>query len=450
VSAVARSIREYGFKVAIVVDADGVIICGHTRYKAALQLGLREVPVHIADNLTPAQVKAFRIADNQLASLSEFDTDLLSAELAQLKALEYDLSVLGFESDELLELLSSVGNAGLVDPDAIPTAVGQAVSQRGDLWILGEHRLLVGDSSSADDLDRLLNGAPVHLVNTDPPYNVKVEPRSNNAFVVGETTFHPVPESSGRRDQPVRATTQQLRARDRPLKNDCVSDADFTVMLGAWFGNIARVLIPGGGFYIWGGYANIENYPPVLRATGLYFSQTIIWDKQHPVLTRKDFMGAHEWSFYGWKEGAAHRFFGPANIPDLWHVKKVSPQAMIHLTEKPVELAARAMQYSTRRGENVLDLFGGSGSTLIAAEQQGRKAFLMELDELYADTIVMRFQTFTGKQAILERTGQTFEQVRAAALQPAPGLPSSNTAVGEPPPVIESEPLSTVEVPAAS
>jgi DNA modification methylase len=139
-----------------------------------------------------------------------------------------------------------------------------------------------------------------------------------------------------------------------------------------------------------------------LKDCGLYFSQAIIWDKQHPVLTRKDYMGAHEWCFYGWKEGAAHRFFGPANVTDLWSVKKVNPQSMVHLTEKPVELAARAIQYSSRPGEHVLDLFGGSGSTLIAAEQTGRKAFLVELDPLYVDVIVQRFANFSGKRA--ERT----------------------------------------------
>jgi len=137
----------------------------------------------------------------------------------------------------------------------------------------------------------------------------------------------------------------------------------------------------------------------VLKATGLYFSQAIIWDKQHPVLTRKDFMGAHEWCFYGWREGAAHQFYGPNNVPDLWHVKKINPQSMIHLTEKPVELAARAMQYSSRQGENVLDLFGGSGSTLIAAQQTGRREYLMELDPPYCDVIVERFEAFTGQRA---------------------------------------------------
>jgi DNA modification methylase len=173
-----------------------------------------------------------------------------------------------------------------------------------------------------------------------------------------------------------------------------VTDEEFDRLLDAWFGNIARVLLPGHGFYIWGGYANCGNYPPFLKKHKLYFSQAVIWDKQHPVLTRKDFMGAHEWCFYGWKEGAAHRFFGPNNATDLWHIKKVNPQSMIHLTEKPVALAVQAIQFSSQRGENVLDLFGGSGSTLMGCEQTGRRAFLMELDELYTDVIRRRWAEF--------------------------------------------------------
>jgi DNA modification methylase len=159
------------------------------------------------------------------------------------------------------------------------------------------------------------------------------------------------------------------------------------------------VLQPGRAFYIWGGYSNLGNFPPVLKAHQLYFSQGIIWVKEHPVLTRKDYMGNFEIGYYGWREGAAHQFFGPNNAVDVWSVKKVNPQSMVHLTEKPVELATRAMQYSSRPGENVLDLFGGSGCTLIAAEQMGRKALLMELDPLYCDVIVSRFERFTGKKA---------------------------------------------------
>lgn len=194
-------------------------------------------------------------------------------------------------------------------------------------------------------------------------------------------------------------TTPKLRAKDRPLKNDFVSEEEFERLLYAWFGNLARVLLPARSFYIWGGYANCVNYPPVLKATSLYFSQAIIWDKMHPVLTRKDFMGAHEWCFYGWREGAAHQFFGPNNATDLWSIKKVNPLNMVHLTEKPAELAARAIEYSSKPGENIRDLFGGSGSTLIAAEQTGRRAFVMELDPLYTDVIIQRFESFTGQKA---------------------------------------------------
>jgi DNA modification methylase len=187
--------------------------------------------------------------------------------------------------------------------------------------------------------------------------------------------------------------------------NDFVSKEAFERLLYAWFGNLARVLLPGRSFYAWGGYANCANYPPVLAGCGLYFSQAIIWVKGQPVLTRKDFMGEHEWCFYGWRQGAGHQFFGPNNVTDVWHVQKISPQRMVHLTEKPVELARRAIEYSSQPGENVLDLFAGSGSTLIAAEQLGRRAFLMELDPLYCDVIVRRWEHFTGRRAT--REGQT-------------------------------------------
>jgi DNA modification methylase len=403
VDAVAASIQAFGFRQPIVVDEDGVIIVGHTRFKAALKLGLEKVPVHVAVGLSPAQAKAYRIADNQTATLSAWDDYKLPIELAQLQALDFDLNLTGFSGDELLRLLGSGENEGRTDPDAIPEPPDEAITQPGDLWLLGKHRLLCGDSSKAEDVDRLLDGAAIHLVNTDPPYNVKVEPRSNNAIAAGLSSFagatHHQSLDVARHPEKSQPTTKKLRAKDRPLANDFVSEDEFDRLLKAWFGNLARVLLPGRAFYIWGGYANCANYPPVLKATGLYFSQAIIWDKQHPVLTRKDYMGAHEWCFYGWKEGAAHRFYGPANATDLWAVKKVNPQNMVHLTEKPVELAARAMEYSSKRGENVLDLFGGSGSTLIAAEQTGRRAFLMEVDPLYADVIVQRFEQFSGQKA---------------------------------------------------
>ncbi len=431
IDAVAKSIQEFGFRVPIVVDGDGVIIAGHTRLKAAEKLGLAEVPVHVARELTPDQVKALRIADNKLHELSSWDMELLPIELADLQGVDFDLSLLGFSAEDLTALLAPEGTAGLTDPDEVPAPPDAATTVPGDVWVLGNHRLMCGDSGNAEHLDRLLAGAQIHLVNTDPPYNVKVEPRSNNAIAAGITSFsrredlqcershsergkkdrerlarkqtHHQKMDLARHPEKAQPTTRKMRAKDRPLANDFVSDDEFNRLLAAWFGNIARVLIPGGGFYIWGGYANCANYPPVLEACELYFSQAIIWIKEHPVLTRKDFMGNHEWCFYGWREGAAHRFFGPNNVPDTWSVKKVNPNAMVHLTEKPVELARRAMEYTSRPGENVLDLFGGSGSTLIGAEMTGRRAFLMELDPLYCDVIVQRWEKFTGRKA--ERLG---------------------------------------------
>ncbi len=261
-------------------------------------------------------------------------------------------------------------------------------------------------NDKAVDVDRLLDGADIHLVNMDPPYNVKVEPRSNNAIAAGVSSFA-APEAKHhqkfdveRHPEKPNATHKKMRAKDWPLENDFVSDEEFERLLMAWFGNASRVLLPGRGFYIWGGgYANCANYPAALKQNALYFSQAIIWVKEHPVLTRKEFMGNHEWCFYGWKEGAAHQFLGPNNATDVWSVKKVNPNQMVHLTEKPVELAVRAIQYSSREGENVMDLFGGSGSSLIACEQTARKAFLMELDALYCDVIVKRWEEFTGRKA---------------------------------------------------
>jgi DNA modification methylase len=405
VDAVAASLREFGFRQPIVVDADGLIIVGHTRWKAAQKLGLEMVPVHVATDLSPAQIKAYRIADNQTAQLADWDFELLPIELAELQSMDFDLSLLGFGQDELIGLLNPDLKQGQCDPDDVPEPPDEATTQAGDIWILGDHRLLCADSSKPSDVDRLLDGATIHLVNTDPPYNVKVEPRSNNAIAAGLSSFggpkHHQSLDLARHPKKSKPTNRKLRAKDRPLANDFVSNEAFDDLLHAWFGNIARVLEPGRIFYIWGGYANCGNYPPVLKACELYFSQAIIWVKEHPVLTRKDFMGNHEWCFYGWREGAAHVFLGPNNAIDVWSIKKISPQMMVHLTEKPVELAARAMRYSSRPGENVLDLFGGSGSTLIAAEQSGRRAFLMELDALYCDVIVERWERFTGRKAKL-------------------------------------------------
>ena len=318
VDAVIASIKEFGWRQPIVVDGEGMIVVGHTRHKAALKMGLQQIPVHVATDLTPAQVKAYRIADNQTASIAQWNYDLLPLEILALKDLDFDVNLLGFDQEELSRLMSGDMAQGLVDPDEIPAPPDEATTKAGDLWLLGDHRLLCGDSSNPQHVDRLMNGRSVQLVNTDPPYNVKVEPRSNNAIAAGLSSFqttHHQKLDVERFPGKAKPTGKKLRAKDRPLANDFVSDQEFDRLLDAWFGNIARVLEPGRGFYIWGGYANVANYPPFLEKHGLYFSQAIIWNKLHPVLTRKDYMGAHEWCFYGWKEGAGTSSSAPTTSP---------------------------------------------------------------------------------------------------------------------------------------
>jgi len=255
IDAVAKSIQAFGFKVPILIDADGVIIAGHTRLRAARKLGLKEVPVIRATDLTPDQVKALRIADNKVATLTSWDMELLPIELADLQSVDFDLSLLGFSAEDLSAIMAPAGNEGLTDPDDVPGPPDAATTVPGDIWVLGNHRLMCGDSSKPADLDRLLGGQQIHLVNTDPPYNVKVEPRSNNAIVAGLSSFA-LPGKADQHDQQSadlnrypeksRATHKKLRAKDRPLINDFMTDEAFEKMLDAWFGNIARVLKPGG------------------------------------------------------------------------------------------------------------------------------------------------------------------------------------------------------------
>ena len=423
---VAASIRRFGFQQPVVAKRSGELVAGHTRWKAAKSLGLVEIPVVWFEG-TDLDATAYAIADNRTHEFATWDDAALAAILEALRkedALE-GVGYTGDEIDALILQLDEVCNPGEIVEDVPPEPPDKATTQRGDLWILGKHRLYCGDSSNAEDLDRLVAGEPIHLVNMDPPYNVKVEPRSNNAIAAGLSSFTPEKQTHhqaldlARNPGKAKGTTRKMRAKDRPLANDFLPADEFERILLAWFQNASRVLEPGRSFYIWGGYANLANYPGALRASGLYFAQAIIWNKLHPVLTRKDFMGAHEWCLYGWKEGAGHEFFGPNNATDLWEVKKVPHTSMVHLTEKPVELARRAIEFSSRPGENVLDLFGGSGSTLIGAEMTGRRAYLMELDPLYCDVIVQRWEKFTGRKA--ERVGSNAVAEEKAATRVAAG-----------------------------
>lgn len=450
VAKIAESMREYGWTQPILVDETDMILAGHGRRLAALLINEPHAPVIIKTGLSEAQKRAYRMADNRLTLDGEWDQEAVEREMRWLADQDFNLALTGFELDEIDMFMADEVRQ---DDPVAPEPPDEPTTRFGEIWVLGDHRLMCGKSEEPDALDALLAGAPIHLLNTDPPYNVKVEPRSNNAIAAGVTSFSRREDlqcmrSKSERGQKDRArllkrkdgkaiaasdsrgmhhqgfdlaphaskskATGKMRAKDRPLDNDFLTDEEFAELLLAWFTNASRVLLPGRSFYIWGGYANIANYPSALQAAQLYFSQSIIWVKEHPVLTRKDFMGNHEWAFYGWREGAGHVWYGPNNATDVWMVKKVSPQSMIHLTEKPVELALRAIQYSSRPKENVLDLFGGSGSTLIGCENSGRHCYMMEQDPAYCDVIIERWQKLSGQKAVLEGDQTTFEEAADA------------------------------------
>ncbi|HEX5136363.1 MAG TPA: DNA methyltransferase [Planctomycetota bacterium] len=417
-------LKEIGYADALLAyQKDGrLVLCdGHLRASLDPE---QTVPVLVLD-VTEEEAKKLLASLDPLAAMAGQDDDKLR-EL--LKTLETGDNVL---KDLWAGLVKPVPGSGLTDPDAVPEPPEDPVTRRGDLWILGDHRLLCADAGSAEDVDRLLDGAPVHLVCTDPPFNVRVEPRSNNAIakaahegrVLGRNVRASVATrkrgSSLKNSQldlarhPTKARpTGRMRPKDRPLENDWIPDEEFEAKLALWFGNIARVLREGRSYYVWGGYSNIFNYPKAIRTADLYFSQLLVWVKGHAVLTRRDYMGDFEQCWYGWKPGAAHYFNPGVTSTDVWAVKKVNPQEMVHLTEKPVELFARAIENSSRRGENVLDLFAGSGSTCIAAEQTGRKSFLMEIDPLYCDVICERFRGFSGKEPVHAASGRPLSEMK--------------------------------------
>jgi DNA modification methylase len=297
---VAASIRRFGWRQPVVAKRTGEVIAGNTRLKAAQSLGLRDVPVVWFEG-SDLEATAYAVADNRSHEYSAWDEPALARLLSELRV-EDALEGVGYSEQDIDALLADLQQDLVVDgqcnEDEVPEPPDEAVTRPADLWVLCDHRLLCGDSSSAADVDRLLGGRTVQLVNTDPPYNVRVEPRSNNAIAAGLSSFkgstHHQKLDVARHPEKSTPTHRKLRAKDRPLQNDFVGDEEYERLLHAWFGNLARALEPGGGFYVWGGYANLANYPPVLRTTGLYFSQAIVWVKEHPVLTRKDFMGNFE------------------------------------------------------------------------------------------------------------------------------------------------------------
>lgn len=381
VAQIAASIVEFGFTNPILVDSSDGIIAGHGRLQAALELGLSTVPVVVLDHLSDRQRRAYILADNQLALNAGWDLELLRTELQDLVADDFDLSVIGFSDDELSDLLPEVEELPPEDADeeAVPEVPEEPITKPGDVWLLGKHRLMCGDSTSLDEVERLMAGAKAELLLTDPPYNV--------ALGMDET-----PEEAKKRNRRTDGLT---------IQNDKMSDDDFRQFLRDVYSAADSVMKPGAVFYIWHADSEGYNFRGAARDVGWHVRQCLIWNKNSLVMGRQDYHWKHEPCLYGWKEGAAHYWGSDRTQTTVLDFNKPSRNGE-HPTMKPVELFQYQLENSSKKGWVVLDLFGGSGTTLIVCEKTGRQARLMELDPRYCDVIVQRWQQFTGKLAVLE------------------------------------------------
>lgn len=352
VAQIAASIKEWGWTVPVLIDTDSQIIAGHGRLMAARKLGMEEVPVMVADGWSDSQKRAYVIADNKLALNAGWDNELLSLELNDLKDIGFDIELTGFSLDELADLTPIEIEEGLTDEDAVPEIPEEPITKLGDIWVLGNHRLMCGDSTSIDAVEKLMDGNKVDMVFTDPPYNVAFNGRSGKHDVI---------------------------------KNDDLPEEEFATFIDEVCNTIKAV--DPKAYYIWCNW----NFYGVLQGK-LDYKTCIVWAK-NVFGMGAGYRHQHEFCLFNGKIDEVIK-----NESDLWEVKKDTKY--VHPTQKPVALSVRAFGNHIKL-LNVLDLFGGSGSTLIGAEQTGRKAFVMELDPKYCDVIVKRWEQFTGKKAVL-------------------------------------------------
>lgn len=373
VAQIAASIKQWGFTNPILVDEDGMIIAGHGRLMAARKLNLDEVPTIVARGWTKAQKKAYVLADNQLALNAGWDLDMLSVEVIDLNSDGFNLNLLGFDKNFLDGLLAEP-TEGLTDPDEVPEPPANPVSVRGDVWVMGNHRLMCGDSTSIDDIAKLTNGHMVDMWLTDPPYNVAYEGNTKEKLTI---------------------------------KNDEMADDQFRQFLRDAFVAADTSMKPGAVFYIWHADSEGYNFRGACRDANWKVRQCLIWKKSSFVMGRQDYHWKHEPCLYGWKEGASHLWAADRKQSTILEFEKPTRNGE-HPTMKPVALFEYQMLNNTKGGDIVLDSFGGSGTTMIAAEKNGRYARLMELDEKYCDVIIKRWQDFSGKIAIREADGVSF------------------------------------------
>ncbi len=366
VAQIAASIKEFGWTNPILVDGDKGIIAGHGRLMAARKLGLTKVPVIELKDMTEAQKKAYVIADNKLAMNAGWDMDFLKLELQDLEDADFDLSLTGFDDKELDQLLAPPIEEGLTDEDAVPEVPEEPKTKLGDIYILGNHRLMCGDSCNIESVEKLTDGL-VDILVTDPPYNVAYEGKTKDALTI---------------------------------QNDSMGDEQFRQFLRDAFVAADAVMKQGAVFYIWHADSEGYNFRGACKDAGWKVRQCLIWQKDSMVMGRQDYHWKHEPCLYGWKDGAGHLWASDRKQTTLIECKRPKRND-IHPTMKPVELMEYQILNNTKGQDIVLDLFGGSGSTMIAAEKTGRKARLMELDPKYCDVIVKRWEEFTGKKATL-------------------------------------------------
>ena len=362
---VAESIKQFGFKVPIVIDKNGVIVAGHTRYKAAKKLSMTEVPCIVADDLTDDQIKAFRLADNKVAEKAEWDFELLAAELDEL--FDFDMTAFGFDDVLEDEPVEVVEDDFEIEPPEEPKA------KRGDIYKLGNHRLMCGDSTSLEDVGRLMGQDKASMGFTDPPWNVN---------------YGAVKDGNAQGYKP------------RTILNDFMGTEDFKEFMNKAFASLNFAMHDGAMTYVVMSAQEWGNMMLTLAQNNYHWSSTIIWNKDSLVLSRKDYHTKYEPIWYGWKEGTRLCPLEDRKQSDVWDIPRPK-KSEEHPTMKPVELVARAINNSSKKGDVVIDLFGGSGTTLIASEQTGRCCRMMELDPKYVDVIVNRWEQLTGGKAEL-------------------------------------------------
>ena len=368
VESTANSIKEFGWQQPIVVDKDNIIIVGHTRLKAAEKLNLDTVPVVVADNLSDEQVKAYRLADNKTGELADWDMALLSEELEGIA--ELDMGDFGFELAEDEE--------EVVDDDFDVEVPEEPTSKLGQIYQLGNHRLMVGDSTDTKQVEVLMGGQQADLLVTDPPYNV--------ALGMG-----------GSVDEAIK---RHRRTDGLVIMNDKMEDSKFREFLVSVYTAAKNNMKAGASFYIWHADSERFNFEGAAKDVGWQVRETLIWNKNSITLGRQDYQWKHEPCLYGWNEGGSHAWYSDRKQSTVLNFDRPT-SSKLHPTMKPVPLFDYQIKNSSKQGDLVLDLFGGSGTTMIACEQNGRHAYLMELDPKYADVIITRWEEFTGKKAEL-------------------------------------------------